>query len=61
MREGTPDHGKGQEQLSENIDKRHGDPVPFLNIVIQVVGSRGDVQPFVALGSELLGAGIEFA
>lgn len=24
-----------------------------LNIVIQVVGSRGDVQPFVALGSEL--------
>ena len=57
MREGTPDHGKGQEQLSENIDKRHGDPVPFLNIVIQVVGSRGDVQPFVALGSELLRRG----
>lgn len=25
-----------------------------LNIVIQVVGSRGDVQPFVALGCELL-------
>lgn len=25
-----------------------------LNIVIQVVGSRGDVQPFVALGQELL-------
>ena len=24
-----------------------------LNIVIQVVGSRGDVQPFVALGNEL--------
>ena len=24
-----------------------------LNIVIQVVGSRGDVQPFVALGTEL--------
>lgn len=24
-----------------------------LNIVIQVVGSRGDVQPFIALGSEL--------
>lgn len=24
-----------------------------LNIVIQVVGSRGDIQPFVALGSEL--------
>ena len=26
---------------------------PRLNIVIQVVGSRGDVQPFVALGKEL--------
>ncbi|KAI0378519.1 glycosyltransferase family 1 protein [Hypomontagnella monticulosa] len=25
-----------------------------LNIVIQVVGSRGDVQPFIALGTELL-------
>jgi hypothetical protein len=24
-----------------------------LNIVIQVVGSRGDVQPFLALGNEL--------
>ena len=36
------------------------DPAPIniqwdipLNIVIQVVGSRGDVQPFVALGNEL--------
>ncbi|KAJ9134138.1 sterol glucosyltransferase protein [Pleurostoma richardsiae] len=29
------------------------EPVPALNIVIQVVGSRGDVQPFVALGNEL--------
>ncbi|KAH8805060.1 putative sterol glucosyltransferase [Xylogone sp. PMI_703] len=27
--------------------------IVHLNIVIQVVGSRGDVQPFVALGSEL--------
>ena len=24
-----------------------------LNIIIQVVGSRGDVQPFIALGTEL--------
>ncbi|XXH02476.1 hypothetical protein Hte_008852 [Hypoxylon texense] len=32
------------------------EPPPFpvkLNIVIQVVGSRGDVQPFIALGQEL--------
>lgn len=28
-------------------------PPPALNIVIQVVGSRGDVQPFVALGKAL--------
>jgi hypothetical protein len=30
----------------------HPPPAP-LNIVIQIVGSRGDVQPFVALGLEL--------
>ena len=28
-------------------------PTPNLNIVIQLVGSRGDVQPFVALGHTL--------
>ncbi|KAH0366129.1 UDP-Glycosyltransferase/glycogen phosphorylase, partial [Aureobasidium melanogenum] len=28
-------------------------PPPPLNIVIQIVGSRGDVQPFIALGKEL--------
>lgn len=27
--------------------------IPPLNIVVQVVGSRGDVQPFIALGNEL--------
>lgn len=32
----------------------HPPPFPHkLNIVIQVVGSRGDVQPFIALGNEL--------
>ncbi|KAK5173896.1 uncharacterized protein LTR77_002577 [Saxophila tyrrhenica] len=30
-----------------------GLPPPCLNIVIQVVGSRGDVQPFIALGKVL--------
>lgn len=30
-----------------------GVPPPPLNVVIQVVGSRGDVQPFVALGQVL--------
>ncbi|OJD14916.1 hypothetical protein AJ78_04775 [Emergomyces pasteurianus Ep9510] len=33
-----------------------GIPVPRMNIVIQIVGSRGDVQPFVALGQELKNA-----
>ena len=30
-----------------------GVPIPALNVVIQIVGSRGDVQPFIALGCEL--------
>ncbi|KAI0127005.1 glycosyltransferase family 28 domain-containing protein [Xylariales sp. AK1849] len=29
------------------------DPPPQLNVVIQIVGSRGDVQPFIALGQIL--------
>ena len=28
-------------------------PVPPMNVVIQIVGSRGDVQPYVALGQVL--------
>ncbi|KAG6304309.1 hypothetical protein E4U44_008644, partial [Claviceps purpurea] len=28
-------------------------PLPILNVVIQIVGSRGDVQPFLALGKVL--------
>ena len=35
------------------IDGVDGLPPPPLNIVIQIVGSRGDVQPFVALGQVL--------
>ncbi|THZ53832.1 glycosyltransferase family 1 protein [Aureobasidium pullulans] len=31
--------------------------VPPLNIVIQIVGSRGDVQPFIALGQRLQSSG----
>ncbi|KFA52308.1 hypothetical protein S40293_00619 [Stachybotrys chartarum IBT 40293] len=39
---------------SWNQDQDDWQPFPIkLNIVIQVVGSRGDVQPFVALGTEL--------
>lgn len=31
----------------------HSVAPPALNIVIQIVGSRGDVQPFIALGQVL--------
>jgi len=38
---------------SAHLDGRPAIDPPLLNIVIHVVGSRGDVQPFVALGQEL--------
>jgi hypothetical protein len=30
---------------------------PRMNIVVQIIGSRGDVQPFIALGKQLQGYG----
>ncbi len=36
-----------------SLDRRRDRKPPPLNIVIQVVGSRGDVQPFIALGRVL--------
>jgi UDP:flavonoid glycosyltransferase YjiC (YdhE family) len=51
----TPSDNEGQQ---EDLPPSYDDvtsarfPTP-LNIVIQVVGSRGDVQPFIALGIEL--------
>lgn len=41
-----------QDQQPENDHSISKNPPP-LNIVIQIVGSRGDVQPFIALGLEL--------
>ena len=48
------------EEALEAVESETSDAAPVdiswdtpLNIVIQVVGSRGDVQPFVALGTEL--------
>jgi UDP:flavonoid glycosyltransferase YjiC (YdhE family) len=35
------------------LDSWSGLPPPPMNVVIQIVGSRGDVQPFVALGQVL--------
>jgi hypothetical protein len=35
------------------LDKENYDNPPPLNIVIQIIGSRGDIQPFIALGNAL--------
>ncbi|KIW95605.1 uncharacterized protein Z519_04190 [Cladophialophora bantiana CBS 173.52] len=39
--------------IPEGLGEVDGLPPPPMNIVIQIVGSRGDVQPFVALGQVL--------
>lgn len=39
--------------IPEGLGETDGLPPPPMNIVIQIVGSRGDVQPFVALGQVL--------
>ncbi|CZR62698.1 related to sterol glucosyltransferase [Phialocephala subalpina] len=50
-----PNYSKGEDRTGERPAEQ---PKPAswavkLNIVVQVVGSRGDVQPFIALGNEL--------
>ncbi|KAJ5124951.1 UDP-glucuronosyl/UDP-glucosyltransferase [Penicillium bovifimosum] len=43
-----------EQETPEPIPKGSGQDFPLrMNIVIQVIGSRGDIQPFVALGKEL--------
>ncbi|THH04471.1 hypothetical protein EW145_g5499 [Phellinidium pouzarii] len=50
-----PDYAKEvQESATDSTGFRSP---PCMNIVIMIVGSRGDVQPFVALGKKLLQAG----
>lgn len=39
--------------IPEGLGETEGLPPPPMNIVIQIVGSRGDVQPFIALGQVL--------
>jgi hypothetical protein len=42
------------QETPEAIPKDEGKDFPLkMNLVIQVIGSRGDIQPFVALGKEL--------
>ncbi|KAF9767666.1 hypothetical protein IL306_015126 [Fusarium sp. DS 682] len=40
-------------ETTSNLPADPSGPCPALNVVIQVVGSRGDVQPFIALGTAL--------
>lgn len=43
-----------EQAASEYTGRNEEDACPFrLNIVMQVVGSRGDIQPFIALGKSL--------
>lgn len=39
--------------IPEGLGDADGLPPPPMNVVIQIVGSRGDVQPFIALGQVL--------
>ncbi|KAJ5612873.1 hypothetical protein N7510_006067 [Penicillium lagena] len=47
---------KNPEPLDFRNDVQEPSPLQ-LNIVIQIVGSQGDIQPFIALGKELQGSG----
>ena len=45
----TPDDGKSSKTPIQSSDL----PPPTLNIVVMVIGSRGDIQPFLKLGKDL--------
>ncbi|KIM49654.1 glycosyltransferase family 1 protein [Hebeloma cylindrosporum] len=47
-----PEHAQDVEEFG--VDEKGWDVCPKMNIVIMIVGSRGDVQPYVALGQQLL-------
>ncbi|KAF2621128.1 glycosyltransferase family 1 protein [Macroventuria anomochaeta] len=51
-RDDTPEAPPEDSDFTDSPDPYKSWPIK-LNIVIQVVGSRGDVQPFIALGHEL--------
>lgn len=48
-----PAEPEPEPEIPEGLGDIDGLPPPPMNIVIQIVGSRGDVQPFVALGQVL--------
>ncbi|KAF7298465.1 Glycosyltransferase family 1 protein [Mycena kentingensis (nom. inval.)] len=49
------DHAQDVQEFATDPDAAHRpDACPSLNIVVMIVGSRGDVQPYVALGKLLV-------
>lgn len=52
QQQSAPDYFDSSLPLYEDV-VRETSQRPKLNVLIQVVGSRGDVQPFVALGAEI--------
>lgn len=48
-----PSKPEPEPEIPEGLGDVDGLPPPPMNIVIQIVGSRGDVQPFIALGQVL--------
>ncbi|KAF4614897.1 hypothetical protein D9613_003313 [Agrocybe pediades] len=58
LKHGMPELSRERTDSSDDleefaIDKKQWKDCPTMNIVIMIVGSRGDVQPYVALGKEL--------
>lgn len=51
------DHPEQSPPDYQELDVVDFERPPPLNVVIQIVGSRGDVQPFIALGNELQKSG----
>lgn len=43
---GIAEEGEGDEEIDQK-------PIPPLKIVMLIVGTRGDVQPFIAIGKKL--------
>jgi len=48
-----PDKLKLDPEFFPDRDETNFRNPPAMNIVVQVIGSRGDIQPFIALGKEL--------
>ena len=51
--EALPEKLKLDPEFFPDRDETNFRSPPAMNIVVQVIGSRGDVQPFIALGKEL--------